>query len=211
MIISNKLNCIFVAIPKTATHAVRFALRKHMDEQQDWEQVGLYQQKKLPFDVLAKIDTGHIKALEASAVLDEKLWHHYFKFAVVRNPYDRFVSFCTYIHREDMHFAKQALVKMKTMIADSSVQQRILFRPQYEFVTNQQGGMMVDFIGHYENLQKDYEHICSQLGIRAEKLSRVNRSIRGPYQDYYDEELRAAVYKFYQQDFALFGYSKSLR
>ena len=37
----------------------------------------------------------------------------------------------------------------------------------------------------------------------------VKKSMKN-YQDYYDEELRASVYKFYQQDFTLFGYSESL-
>ena len=206
MIVSNTLQCIFVAVPKTATHAIRFALRQHMDEHQDWEQVGLFVHKKLPFAELEQIDTGHIKAIEARPVLGEELWQRYFKFAVVRNPYDRFVSFCTFINREDINFEQDALARMKQIIADPATQQRIHLRPQHEFVCAANGDIMLDFIGRYEQLTNAYQHICQRLGIRADRLPRVNRSVRRAFAEYYDEELRTAVHAFYHKDFELFGY-----
>ncbi|MCB1776782.1 MAG: sulfotransferase family 2 domain-containing protein [Candidatus Competibacteraceae bacterium] len=211
MIVSNTLQCIFVAIPKTATHAIRFALRRYLDEKQDWEQVGLFVQKKMPFMELAKIDTGHIKAMEAKPVLGEALWSRYFKFAVVRNPYDRFVSFCAFIHREDQAFEKNARMCMKNIIAAPDIQQRILFRPQHEFVCDHNGEIMLDFLARHEQLQGDYTQICARLGIRATTLPRVNRSIHGPYIDYYDKELRMAVFNHYQRDFELFGYDPAIK
>jgi hypothetical protein len=211
MIISNKLKCIFVAIPKTATHAIRFALRKFLDDQQDWEQVELFVQKKLPFSELSKIDTGHIKAAEAKSVLAEELWERYFKFAVVRNPYDRFVSFCAFIQRENPHFEKNARILMKEAIADPEIRQRIRFRPQYEFVCDCNGKIIVDFLARHERIQEDYQQICGHLGIRAQTLPRVNRSIHSRYTDYYDQALRDAVFEYYHRDFELFDYNPLIR
>ena len=206
MIVSNTLRCIFVAIPKTATHAIRFALRPYLDETRDWEQVGLFVQKKLPFAELARIDTGHIQAREARPILGEALWREYFKFAVVRNPYDRFVSFCAFVHREELTFAQNPRPWMKRTLADPATRNRVLFRPQHEFICDAQGEPLLDFVGRYERLEEEYARICARLGIPADRLPRVNRSRRGPFPDYYDEELRAAVFDFYRQDFTLFGY-----
>jgi len=210
MIISHKLKCIFVAIPKTATHAIRFSLRKYMDEGTDWEQVGLFVKKSLPIDEIAKVEHGHITCREIQPFLDSALWESYFKFAVVRNPYDRFVSFCAFINRADLNFAKQPLPKMKQTIEDKAVQQRILFRPQYEFVTDVDKNLLVDFVGRYEQLQEAYNQVCTQLNIPNTKLTKINRSIHKPFAEYYDEELRQAVFAFYRQDFELFGYAESL-
>lgn len=210
MIISHKLQCIFVAIPKTATHAIRFSLRKHLDEQTDWEQVGLFVNKSLPIDEIAKVEHGHIKCQEILPFLEPDVWNSYFKFAIVRNPYDRFVSFCAYMQREDLSFEKQALSRMKEMIQNKAMHQRILFRPQYEFITDSAMELMVNFVGRYEQLQTAYQHICTQLHIPSAKLPKVNRSVHKPYTDYYDEELRQRVFEFYRKDFELLGYSEQL-
>jgi len=206
MIISNKLQFIFFAVPKTATHAIRFAVRKYLDNTTDWEQVGLFVQKKLPFPALAQLDTGHITAIEAKLVLDEALWKQFFKFAVVRNPYDRFVSFCAFMNRENLAFQQHALSIMKETIANPDIQQRILFRPQHEFLCDSDDNLLLDFVAHYEQLQDDYTHICAHIGIRVDTLPRINRSVHHAYTSYYDEELRMAVLQFYKKDFELFSY-----
>ena len=54
MIISFKHKFVFVAVPKTGTHAVRQALRAHL-ALEDIEQVGLFVQKKLPIPDLAAL------------------------------------------------------------------------------------------------------------------------------------------------------------
>lgn len=210
MIISNKHRFIFVAIPKTATHAIRFALRKHLDDKLDWEQVGLFVKKTLPFESLAKLGNGHIKCLEIHPFLGEETWCNYFKFTIVRNPYDRFISYCFFMNREDITFQKHALQRMKKIINDKKVQQNLWFIPQHLFITDHNGELMVDFVGKYENLVNAYQHICTQIGIPSEALPRINRSIHNHYTQYYDDELKQAVFEFYQKDFELLGYENNL-
>ena len=93
MIISHRHKFIFFAVPKTATHTIREALRHHKDED-DWEQQVLYGEQALPIPEIARLKHGHISAEQIRPHLDDAIWNEYFKFAFVRNPFDRFVSTC---------------------------------------------------------------------------------------------------------------------
>ncbi|MEN0006539.1 MAG: sulfotransferase family 2 domain-containing protein [Bacteroidota bacterium] len=206
MIISHRHQFIFFAIPKTGTHAFRFALREHLGEM-DQEQVGLYVKKSLPYPELSKLGHGHISCEQAKAVLDPEIWENYFKFAIVRNPWDRFVSFCFYMNRKNRRFAKNPLPAMKAILANPAIQNRILFRPQHEFICDKNGKQMVDWIGRYEELQTAYDTICEQLNFPKRELEHLNATVRKSHDHYFDESLKAAVQEYYQKDIKIFNYS----
>ena len=67
MIISHQHRFVFAAIPKTGTHSVRQALRAHLGAD-DLEQVGLFVNKRFPFEELAQIKHGHISLRAGPAV-----------------------------------------------------------------------------------------------------------------------------------------------
>ena len=92
MIISALHRFIFVAIPKTGTHSVREALRAHMGPD-DLEQVRLFTEKRFPIPQLARLGHGHISLQQVRPFMAPEDFSGFFKFAFVRNPFDRFVSF----------------------------------------------------------------------------------------------------------------------
>jgi hypothetical protein len=68
----------------------------------------------------------------------------------------------------------------------------------------------LDFLGRYENLVADFEHVLQILGIDQKiELPRAKSSFRParPYQEYYDERTRALVANWYQNEIKLLGYS----
>ena len=105
MIISALHKFIFVAIPKTGTHSVRRALREHLGLK-DIEQVGLFVQKQFPIPDLAQLQHGHLSLEQVRPYLSPETFKACFKFAFVRNPFDRFVSYCAFITREDGEFER---------------------------------------------------------------------------------------------------------
>src|SRR5688500_4741376 len=155
MIISGQHKFIFVAIPKTGTHSVRRALREHLGPQ-DVEQVGLFVQKKFPIPDLARIGHGHITLEQVRPYLKPEAWAGYFKFAVVRNPFDRFVSYCSFITREGGAFERDPKAVMRHFLAEPP-HDHILFHPQHSFVTDASGRLLTDFIGRVEHMQKSYD------------------------------------------------------
>ena len=206
MIISRRHRYIFVAIPKTGTHSVRQALRQHLADD-DLEQVGLFVNRRFPFTDLAAIRHGHLSLQQVRPCLEQGEFESYFKFAFVRNPFDRFVSYCAFMSRESGQFAVDPTGFMRHVLFEMRPDQHILFQPQHLLLTDAAGGLLSDYVGRVEEMQASYDHVCGKLGFQSTALGRVNSSQRGDYRQYYDDELIAGVSDYYHRDLELFGYS----
>jgi hypothetical protein len=205
MIISNKHRFIFAAIPKTGTHSVRRALRRHMGPE-DHEQVRLYAESALPFGQLADIGHGHLTLEQLKPHLDKSVFDSYFKFAFVRNPFDRFISFCAFMTRQQGQFEVDPQGVMRHFIDHPPVE-KVLFGTQHHFITDPAGKLMTDAVGRVEQMQESYDILCKKIGIPSEKLEKANSSRRGDYRQYYTSpDLVEGVAKFYQADLDLFHY-----
>ena len=205
MIISKLHKFIFVAVPKTGTHSVRQALREQMGED-DLEQVRLFVEKKFPMPELAKLRHGHITLQQLQPFLDPEEFQSFFKFGFVRNPFDRFVSYCAFMTRDQDIFARDPRSVMRHLLFTEPPYGHILFQPQHQFFENAEGELMSDYLGRAEQMQSDYDHICQRVGIPRRALDTVNSSRRGNYRDYYDQQLIDGVAKLYARDLQLFGY-----
>jgi len=129
MIISNKYKFIFFPIPRTASHCIRNAIRPFLVES-DWEQKGLYgSNKRLPFNV--GYEHGHISVKEIGKYLN---LDDYFKFTIVRNPYDRLISAFSFQRR---------LIDFNSIPTNHP----FMYRPQMDFIENK-----MDYIGKFENI-----------------------------------------------------------
>lgn len=206
MIVSHKYKFIFIAIPKTATHAIRFALRPHLASN-DWEQVELFHRSRAPIAGFENINHGHITAQVAKEALGKEIWDSYYKFAFVRNPFDRFISYSFFKNKNSEIFKKHALAKMKLAFQDPFVLNDLLFQPQIDFINDEEGGLMVDYVGRYEQLQKSFNAISKQTGIKSVELPLLNTTDHEKYHGYYDEELRGLVEIHYKKEIELFNYS----
>ena len=207
MIVSHRHNFIFAAVPKTGTHAVRQALREQLDEA-DVEQVGLFVNKRFPWADLAAIQHGHLSLRQVRPYLGEEAFGAYFKFAFVRNPFDRFVSYCAFMLRGGDLFQQQPRDVMRHFLFREPPEQHILFQPQASLVVDEDGKtLLADRIGRVEEMQSSYDAICAHLCIPSRPLDRVNGSQRGDYRAYYDQPLIDGVAARYAQDLDLFGYS----
>lgn len=206
MIISHQHKYIFFAVPKTATHAVREALREHKAEQ-DWEQQMLFGKQRIPIANIAAIEHGHITAREISAVLDQEQWASYFKFAFVRNPFDRFVSACAFLNRGNDQFKQRPTEWMKVAMTRPQFRQRVLIRAQTEQLLNRDGSPAMNFVGRYEVLQASLNELFAHLKLPEHTLAVRNASEHHHYHDYIDADLERQLTQFYAADLAHFNYS----
>ncbi|WP_168072035.1 sulfotransferase family 2 domain-containing protein [Caulobacter sp. SSI4214] len=206
MIVSHSHRFIFAAVPKTGTHSVRQALREHLSED-DVEQVGLFVDKRFPWADLAAIRHGHLALRQVRPYLGEQAFADYFKFAFVRNPFDRFVSYCAFMLRGGDDFQRRPRDVMRYFLFEEPPEQHILFQPQSSLLVDEDGGLLTDGIGRVEDMQGSYDAICARIGIPSRRLDRVNGSQHGDYRQYYDPLLIEAVAARYKQDLDLFGYT----
>lgn len=205
MIISHRHRFVFAAIPKTGTHSVRRALREHLGPE-DLEQVGLFVQKRLPFPELAALGHGHIGLAQVRPYLGGGTFEGYLKFAFVRNPFDRFVSYCAFVTREEGAFERDPREVMRYFLFRDVPLDHLLFVPQHTFLCDASGRLLSDVVGRVEEMQGSYDAICGRLGVPSVALEKVNSTARRDYREYYDAELIAGVTRIYQRDLDLFGY-----
>ena len=205
MIVSHAHRYIFVPIPKTGTHAVRQALREHMGPG-DIEQVGLFEQKKFPWPELAALGHGHLGLRQVAPFLGTEAMRDYLKFAFVRNPFDRFVSYCSFMTREHGDFDRDPQGTMRRVLFELRPLNHVHFQPQYTLLVDERGELATDFIGRVETMQQSYDELCARLGIPGRALERVNDSRRGDYRQYYDHALFEGVSRLYAGDLQRFGY-----
>lgn len=205
MIISHRHRFIFTAIPKTGTHSVRQALREHLGPD-DLEQVRLFVEKRLPWPELARLGHGHISLHEARPVLGEETFGSYFKFAFVRNPFERFVSYCAFATSQQGTFEHDPKGVMRHFLFTAPPHHHIVFRPQHSFVCAPDGTGLADYLGRVEDMQTSYDVICERIGISSAALGRANGSKHADYRSYYDDQLKDGVARLYARDIELFGY-----
>lgn len=205
MIISYQHKFIFVAIPKTASHSFRVALRPHLGSN-DWEQCHLLVEKAFPVENIARLKHGHISCTQIQPCLIPGIWNQYFKFCTVRNPYDRFISHCHFIHREDKNMQHNALPVMKGIIENPTP----AFQPQHHYVVNNDGAILVDHVAKFEDLQEHFNQICKHIDLPEIPLEHINPAERPPYQECFDQELLEMVQDLYAKDFVLFDYPLAL-
>ena len=182
-----KRNFIFIHINKTAGMSIEKAL-------------GLNEKQ-------------HFTAIEFRQKIGAKKWERVFKFSIVRNPWDKVVS--QYFHRlktnqiglgdyriDFKEWVKLTYGEQNPKYYDDPK----YFMPQLNWLTDNNGKLMVDFIGRFENLENDFRFICSKLSVSTD-LPLINKSEHKEFQFYYDDETREIVRRWFWKDIDLFDYS----
>ena len=150
--------------------------------------------------------------------LDPDKFDRYFKFTFVRNPWDRAVSAYTYLCRggspaskDDQYWAEftNSFDSFDDFVcnwmSEENILRNALFTPQVTFLKNIFGQVNMDFIGRFENLEKDFNTIATKLGLTAQ-LPHLNQSRAETYQAFYTPKSQAVIKQLYSEDIAMFEY-----
>lgn len=146
----------------------------------------------------------HISSSELKAKLAPKYFDNYFKFSFVRNPWDWQVSLYHFARQLKSHHQHEMTLKMsfEEYINWRVTQDKHL---QKEFMYDNAGHCLVDYIGKIETIETDFKNITQTLGIDA-SLAHSNKSKHKPYQEYYTPETRQIIAEHFAEDIELFGY-----
>jgi hypothetical protein len=71
---------------------------------------------------------------------------------------------------------------------------------------SEDGKIVVDLVGRFENLDRDWTRICEALGVDHVSLSRENPGTRGDYRSFYDETSKRLIAERFHRSIELFGY-----
>lgn len=148
----------------------------------------------------------HATAREARRHLPARVYHGFFKFAFVRNPWDRMVSQYHYILRKTSHHRHKLVKSLGGFEAYLKFEITRNKPLQKDFVTDARGRLLVDFVGRFERLADDFASICNAIGIEAE-LPHACRTSHTNYRSYYDPRTIELVASHFGEDVDFFGYT----
>jgi len=148
----------------------------------------------------------HIQAKELKTLLPAAIYDDYFKFAFVRNPWDWQVSLYHYILETPHQFQHDLIKSFKDF--DVYIRWRVEHdaRLQKDFITDDEGGSIVDFVGRFENINDDFSKICKMLSITT-ALPHIKRSNHRDYRSYYSDESANLISQAFREDIDYFGYT----
>lgn len=207
MLISHKHKFVYIAIPKTASSAIRTALGNYSEINSN------HYNDEPPY-------RWHITALDLKKHFIENKWNwdEYFKFSTVRNPWDRMVSnynfFSKYITLyEKNNKGKEDIYTMfidilqKNPTFEDYIKNHLQKEESYEFwYKDETGTILLDFIGKVETLQHDFDSICKKIGISQQKIQCKNATKHEHYSKYYTNETKQIVAEKYANEIDYFNY-----
>lgn len=146
---------------------------------------------------------SHMSARALRSLLPYDLFNSYFKFCVVRNPWDRCVSRFTY--------------KEPPVTFGEFLRQDEDHISQMQYIVDERGELLVDKVVRFERLTEGLKEVVEEIGlpVRAEDLGHENRSRRKSeeggggksYRDWYDDdELVDFVAQRDAETIEMFGY-----
>lgn len=214
MILSRGRRFIFVHIPKTGGTALTLALEA----------------RAMAEDILigdtpkARARKGRIAGVKARG----RLWKHstlsdiaglasddeiasFFTLTLVRNPWDRAVSYYHWLR--DQHFAHPAVGLAKShgfpdFLSHPQTRTALALWPYAAYLRDRFGAERANLFARIEHLDADLAPFEAHLGFRLTPLARANPSARArDWRPYYPDASAALIAALCAEDIARFGYA----
>lgn len=160
---------------------------------------------------------GHKPFSHYCEVFEPRALMHYFKFTIVRNPWDRVLSAYSFLKKGGMDAADREWSATELAGYDSFeqfVEQWLTrdncwrgehFYPQTYFINSGRYPVSLDYIGRFETLTDDFPIIAERMACDV-TLERLNDSGRRDYRDYYSPRTRDIVASVYAEDIRRLDY-----
>lgn len=223
MIISHSHKFIFIKPWKTAGTSIEAALSQYCSNNDIVTSLGDYwfnRDESGKWVHQAMNEEGfkqHDDALTIKNKIPPEVWDNYFKFSMVRNPWDRALSSFTWNRRRnpEMHPQKRFYHYLGIPFDEMQKTKELFIKYLRNDLSNNDRfylineKLCVDHIIRYEHLADDFEEICKIIGLPPTKIPRLKAGIRGQkehYSKYYDEESQALVTSISKNDIKLFNY-----
>ena len=211
MLISEEKGLLFIHIQKTGGSSIRRALEQDIPD-------------------LKRIGGTHDTALQARELLGKERYGKFYKVAFVRNPWSRLLSWYMmiaqvsrklswfdklrqrsqylklwqYVHNNSNNFDE--FIRNCTGEIDDVDGRKSFVRNQFDYVSDENGDLIVDHIGRYENLAQDAKSLFSHLELPNVSLPHENASRHKHYSAYYTDELADIVASRFSKDIDIFNY-----
>ncbi len=191
----DKYKCIFIHIPKAGGVS-------------------------LAYELFGNLGGGHQAIYSYYLVYSPKEFNEYYKFSIVRNPWDRIVSAYFFLKEGGFHEHDRSwFVENLSIFTDfedfvlnwvnkKNVYSYIHFIPQFEFLTLGGAKLLVDKVYKFEEMPIVIKELNKKLKTKLRGHKKNTTKGRRPnYHEYYSHKTRKIVADVYKKDINCFGYS----
>jgi hypothetical protein len=203
---------IFIHIPKTAGTSITSILQELPARRfVRLQELLLFPRRVRPWHV-----RRHDTALNIRSKIGDDQFARFFKFAVVRNPWDLMVSSYFWWTQKATRWSvfdedTRVIAEMNGFCEFARSHYGACMINEFrgdmlDLITDLNGRVIVDYVARFERLDDDMLEICRRIGVPYRPLPRANFTERKPYREYYDEETRNLIGWRFQREIALFGY-----
>lgn len=209
MLISESKKLIFVHIQKTAGSSITQLIREQVPDTR------IYM-------------SPHDPIRHAHANFGEKFYNYHIRAGFVRNPFDRLVSWYTMISTQGKILNRwqkfirpgynrvwqyvlthsnnfEEFLRNCTEARNPSGWKPFLYN-QVDYLTDEKGELLVNFIGRFENIQEDSGKLLKTLGLEKTNIPHVNETTHQNYRKYYTPETRRLIESRFAKDLEYFSY-----
>lgn len=194
MLLSHSHKFVFMHVPKTGGSSIATTLRHY---------VVMGNKKTRNF---SRYHINSMHSMVSSEVEFLNTYKDYFKFAFVRNPWSRAVSF--YTSKVNGKRSKEEFTEL--LLTSDFISKRKIqadFFKKYHFDIPD-----FDFIGRYENYISDFRYVLETVGLAEIDITHEHNSRKrwskkfSHYRDWYTDETRDFIAELWKEDIETFNY-----
>ncbi|MCA9235961.1 MAG: sulfotransferase family 2 domain-containing protein [Planctomycetales bacterium] len=162
---------------------------------------------------------GHLSLMDLNRdhLVSDAFMETSWKFAYVRNPFDRAVSLFEYLRRVGTlpmattfsifcHYLRDEAYDAIGLYNHRGLNQ---LNPQVAWMTGDDGAILADFVGRFESFEADSRTVFEKLGVpdSMQRIERTNATERSHIGSYYGDAEVEIIQRAYRSDFESFHYS----
>lgn len=189
-------NLLFIWIPKTAGTSLYSVLKNKYD-------MPCYTEKYGTFQNSGSVTFGHAdhKLLLKENIISHHYWNSAFKFAVVRNPFSRFISLYYDYKRTGRIHPNMSPIQFANLLRNVTRKPGLFNAIDFSMCASQVDWLTPDTqIFSIETI-----NVLLEL-LEINELPKLNKSNKKSWTDHYDTELTQLVQEIYNDDFSILNY-----
>jgi len=215
MLVSHRKKFIYTKTVKTAGTSVESYFERYCMAEGEWEFTHHREQHVSVDGIIGARGPeagsnewyNHMPAVDIRNKVGQKSWDNYFKFCVIRNPFDRLVSMFFFRKEKGLIDIKGFVDPIEGFKEWITKGVPVPDREQYEV----EGNVCIDYFIRYENIEEGIKFVCDKLAVPFEpaRIPRLKAGIRDQAIDlrrFYSEEIIQSVQKLYEFEINEFGY-----